>query len=105
VLVVDELDVKLHVVLNLFIVNLFHDPAQNRNGAQLVFATHNTHLLDQEVLRRDQIWFTERDPRTGASELYSLVEFSPRKDKDLERGYLAGRYGALPFVGDQRILH
>jgi len=104
VLIVDELDVKLHILLNAFLVRLFHDTTQNRNCAQLIFATHNTNLLDQDLFRRDQIWFTERNPNTGSSDLFSIVEFSPRKDKDLQKGYLAGRYGALPFIQGQKVV-
>lgn len=103
VLVIDELDVKLHPMLNVFLVGMFHDPTQNKKGAQLVFATHNISLLDQDLFRRDQIWFTERNPETGSSDLYSLVEFSPRKDKNLQKGYLAGRYGALPFIQGHKV--
>ncbi len=104
VLVLDELDTKLHHSLNKFIVELFHDPEDNPNGAQLIFTTHNTNLLDQDLFRRDQIWFTEMDPKEGSTDLYSLVEYSPRKDKDIEKGYLVGRYGAIPFLGDEKIL-
>ena len=103
VLMIDEIETKLHPFLNEFLVNLFHDPKQNKNDAQLVFTTHNTYLLDQDIFRRDQIWFTKKDPETGKTDLYSLVEYKPRKDKDIKKGYLAGRYGALPFVKDDGI--
>jgi AAA15 family ATPase/GTPase len=104
VLIIDELDVKLHILLNELLVRLFHDATQNRRDAQLIFATHNTNLLNQDLFRRDQIWFTERNPNTGSSDLFSVVEFSPRKDKDLQKGYLAGRYGALPFIKEHKVL-
>ncbi len=103
VLVVDELDIKLHHLLNLFLIKLFQDPSQNKTNAQLVFTTHNLNLLDQDIFRRDQIWFTEKNLEVGNTDLYSLIEYSPRKDKDIERGYLAGRYGALPFIKENRI--
>ena len=103
ILVIDELDTKLHHLLNVFLINLFHDPTQNKNDAQLIFTTHNINLLDQDIFRRDQIWFTEKDGETGASDLYSLIEYSPRKDKDIQKGYLAGKYGALPLIKDNRI--
>lgn len=103
VLVVDELDTKLHHLLNVFLIKLFNDPTQNKNNAQLIFTTHNTNLLNQEIFRRDQIWFTEKNPNKGNTDLYSLIEFSPRKDKNIQKGYLAGRYGAIPFIGDDRI--
>lgn len=104
VLIIDELDTKLHHMLNKFIIELFHDPEENPNGAQLIFTTHNTNLLDQDLFRRDQIWFTERNPKTAATDLYSLVEYSPRKDKDIEKGYLVGRYGGIPFISNKKIL-
>ena len=104
VLVVDEIDTKLHPKLNEFLIKLFHDETQNKKNAQLIITTHNTNLLDiQDIFRRDQIWFTEKNNKTGATDLYSLVEFSPRKDKNIERGYLAGKYGAIPYIGDYRI--
>ena len=103
VLVIDELDAKLHVMLTRSIVSLFMDPETNFKGAQLIFATHDTHLLNTKYLRRDQIWFTEKD-RTEASDLYSLLEFKDengnkvRNDRDIENDYINGRYGAIPFI-------
>jgi uncharacterized protein len=97
ILAIDELDASLHPVLVQTLVRMFHDPAINRNNAQLIFNTHDTTLLDASLFRRDQIWFVEKD-RSGASQLYPLLEYSPRKDEALERGYLRGRYGAIPFV-------
>ena len=103
ILIIDELDVKLHHFLNLFLVNLFHDPTQNKTNAQLIFTTHNTNLLDQDIFRRDQIWFTEKDIEDASTKLYSLTEYNPRKDKDIQKGYLAGKYGALPFIKENKI--
>lgn len=98
VLVVDELHDNLHPALVRFLVTLFHSPATNPRGAQLVFTTHETSILNQDILRRDQIWFCERDERQ-ATRLYPLTDFSPRKGmENLERSYLAGRYGALPYL-------
>lgn len=97
-LIVDELDVRMHPLLSEYLIKLFHDPSRNKNNAQLVFTTHNVNLLDQELFRRDQIWFTEKNPDCGYSDLYSLTEFSPRNDKNIQKGYLAGKYGALPFI-------
>jgi AAA15 family ATPase/GTPase len=102
VLFIDELESSLHPHLTRFLLNLFHNPEQNKNNAQLVFTAHDTNLLD--LLRRDQVWFTERHPGTGSTDLYSLLEFSPRKDQNIQKGYLAGRYGAVPFLGDSDIL-
>lgn len=103
ILIVDELDTKLHPLLMEFLIKLFHNPTQNKNDAQLIFTTHNTNLLDLDLFRRDQIWFTEKNPSYGNTDLYSLLEFSPRKDKNVRKGYLAGRYGAIPFISDDRI--
>ena len=96
-LAVDELDASLHPTLVQTLIRMFHDPSINRNNAQLICNTHDTTLLDAAIFRRDQVWFVEKD-RAGASHLYPLLEFSPRKDEALERGYLQGRYGAVPFV-------
>lgn len=97
VLIVDELDAKLHPMLTRAIVRLFMDKETNPHGAQLVFTTHDTHLLDTKYLRRDQIWFTEKDA-TEASDLYSLLDFKVRNDRDIENDYINGRYGAIPFI-------
>ena len=98
-LFIDELDASMHPLLARKLVSLFHDPEINTKGAQLVFTTHDTTLLDTSLFRRDQIMFTEKDEQ-GATRLYSLLEYSPRKSEALQKGYLAGRYGALPFLGD-----
>jgi len=103
-LIVDELDAKLHPLLTRNIVLLFMDPEKNRHGAQLIFATHDTNLLDLDVVRRDQIWFAEKD-KMESTDIYSLVEFKDedgkkvRNDRDIKRDYIRGRYGAIPFVG------
>jgi len=103
ILVVDELDAKLHPFLTRKIIGLFMDREINKNGAQLIFATHDTNLLNLQYLRRDQIWFTEKD-KTDSTELYSLVEFRDdagnkvRNDRNIEKDYINGRYGAIPFM-------
>ena len=97
-LVVDELDAHLHPLLTKHLVSLFNSVEFNPNGAQLIFTSHNTNLLDLDVLRRDQIWFTEKDEQTAATDLFSLYDFSIRKDAKVEKGYLIGRYGAIPFI-------
>ena len=97
-IIIDELDTSLHTLLVRELVRLFHRPETNTGGAQLIFTTHDTSLLDAPGLfRRDQIWFVEKE-RDQASVLVSLSEFSPRKNEALERGYLMGRYGAVPFL-------
>lgn len=103
-LIVDELDAKLHPLLTRNIVLLFMDPKKNKHGAQLIFATHDTNLLDLDIVRRDQIWFAEKD-KVESTDIYSLVEFKDedgrkvRNDRDIKRDYIRGRYGAIPFIG------
>jgi hypothetical protein len=102
VLCVDELNSSLHPLLALELVRVFNDRKRNPLGAQLIFNTHDTNLLDSSLLRRDQIWFTEKDS-SGATHLYPLSDFKPRKNENLERGYLQGRYGAIPFLGSDAL--
>lgn len=99
VLFIDEIDRSLHPLLTRKLIQLFHNPELNKQGAQLVFNTHDTSLLSSGLFRRDQVWFLEKD-QMGASHLYSLLDFSPRKEEALEKGYLQGRYGAIPFLGE-----
>lgn len=94
-LLVDELDASLHSRLVEEVISLFHTPKTNPNGAQLLFNLHDTTPFDRDVLRRDQIWITEKDAE-GASELIALLEYSPRKEEALEKGYREGRYGGVP---------
>ncbi len=98
IVVVDELDKSLHPYLVEMIVQMFNDPDINKNGAQLIFNTHDTNLLKLDTLRRDQIWFTEKDDNNGISDLFSLSDFSVRKMENVEKGYMLGRYGAVPFI-------
>ena len=98
VLVIDELHDSLHPNMVKYLVDLFHNKETNPNNAQLIFTTHETSILNQDVFRRDQIWFCEKDDEQATS-LYPLTDFSPRKDREnIELGYLSGRYGALPFI-------
>jgi AAA15 family ATPase/GTPase len=99
---IDEIEASLHPFLARKLIELYLSPGANKNGAQLLFTTHNTFLLDQELLRRDQFWFTEKDDR-GATHLYPLTDYSPRKKEALSKGYLSGRYGALPFIPERLI--
>ncbi len=102
-LVVDELEASLHPLLALHIVRQFNDPRTNPRNAQLLFTTHDTNLLGTTTgdppLRRDQVWLTEKD-EGGATCVYPLTDYKPRKSENLERGYLQGRYGAIPFLGE-----
>jgi len=96
VLIIDEIDRSLHPVLSKALLKMFNNPEINKNNAQLIFTTHDTTLLDSELFRPDQIWFTEKD--NSMTKLYSLFDFRPREDESLQKGYLLGRYGAIPFI-------
>ena len=102
--IVDELDSSLHPFLTSQMIKLFSDPANNPHGAQLIFTSHDVSLLGriqgEEVLKRDHIWFTEKD-ECGATELFPVSDFNPRRDENRERRYLAGRYGAVPVLRDE----
>ncbi|MDD2347243.1 MAG: ATP-binding protein [Kiritimatiellae bacterium] len=97
VVCIDELETSMHPHMVRELLRLFFDPAVNTGGAQVIFTTHNPLLLDTTLLRRDQVWFTDKDNK-GAAHLYPLTDYSPRKGESLVRGYLSGRYGALPFI-------
>ncbi|KJZ03242.1 AAA family ATPase [Pseudoalteromonas piscicida] len=97
VLVIDELHSNLHPKMVEYLTCLFNNAEVNKKNAQLIFTTHETSILSQDIFRRDQIWFAEKSHL--ATSLYSLLEFSPRKStENIELGYLSGKYGALPFV-------
>ena len=99
VLVVDEIESSMHPLLTRHLIEMFQDQTINDKHAQLIFTTHDTGLLDLKLLRRDQIWFAEKNEKTMETDIYALTEFSPRKEENIARGYLQGRYGAIPFVG------
>jgi hypothetical protein len=103
VVCVDELDHSLHPLLALELIRQFTNIKSNPESAQLIFNTHDTNLLSAGVLRRDQIWFTEKR-QDGASQLYPLTDFKPRKHENLQNGYLQGRYGAIPFLNADWVL-
>ena len=100
IIVIDELEKSMHPVLVEFIVKLFNNKEINQANSQLIFTTHAINLLNLELLRRDQIWFTEKNPKNGVSDLYPLDSFSVRKDENIQKGYINGRYGAIPFIKD-----
>lgn len=103
VLVVDELDARLHPLLTRLIVGLYNSHL-NKNNAQLIFASQDSTLLDNTRFRRDQIWFTEKDCY-GATSLYSLADLKGvRKSAIFGKDYILGKYGAIPFIGDPRHL-
>ena len=102
-LVIDELDAKLHPLLTRAIIQLFTNPEINSYGAQLVFTTHDTNQLHLDYVRRDEIWFTEKSP-VEATELYSHIEFKDfdLSSMDITEQYVNGRYGAIPRIKVQR---
>ncbi len=100
IIIVDELEKSLHPALVEFIIKLFNNKDINKANSQLIFMTHATNILNLNLLRRDQIWFTEKDIKTGVSDLYPLDSFPVRKDENIYKGYINGRYGAIPFIED-----
>lgn len=97
VLAVDELEARLHPLLTRELVSLFSSPESNPHKAQLIFTTHDIGMLGASLLRRDQIWFMEKD-LYGATKLYSLAEMKERKDAQFLKRYIEGRYGAVPYI-------
>jgi len=99
VLLIDELHDNFHPLMVKFLIEMFHNKDMNKSNAQLIFTTHETSILNQDIFRRDQIWFCEK--LNKATRLYPLTDFRPRKKvENLEKGYLSGRYGATPFFQD-----
>ena len=97
-LVIDEAERSLHPILLRNLVSLFFDRKLNSKNAQLIFTTHDLSIMDGDFMRRDQFWFVEKGGREGASELYPLSAYSPRKDDNILNRYLYGAYGAVPFI-------
>lgn len=101
--VIDEIDQSLHPTL---LQSLVKKIMLNENlKGQFIFTTHESILLDMKVFRPDEIWFVEKDKSKGATQLYSLSEFKPRYDLDIRKGYLQGRFGAIPFMADLQELN
>lgn len=98
VVCIDEFDASLHPLLVLYIVQLFNNPLYNKANAQLIISSHTTELLDLSIMRRDQIYFIDKDNKTGVSDLYSLDEYSERTRTDIRKAYLLGRYDAIPDI-------
>lgn len=101
VIFIDEIDRRLHPLLSYFFIEIALESNSKEN--QLIFTTHDTNLLSLDLLRRDEIWFVEKDQK-GSSTLYSLAEFKTRPDLKIEKGYLNGRFGAIPFFGNLKSL-
>jgi hypothetical protein len=98
VFIVDEIEYSFHPVLLKEIISLYLNTKPDNSG-QLIFSTHESHLLDLALFRQDEIWFCEKD-KDGSTKLYSLSEFKPRFDKDIRKGYLEGQFSFIPFLGD-----
>ena len=94
---IDELDASMHPLLVMELLRLLFSEKENPKGAQIIFTTHNPLLLETTLMRRDQVWFTEKN-KEGEASLYPLSDYSPRKGESLVRGYLSGRYGGVPFI-------
>lgn len=100
-LIMDDLDARMHPLISQHIIKLFSSPQTNPRRAQLIFTTHDANILSSHLLRRDQIWFTDKD-NVESTDLYSLMDVvypdgtKPRVDGNLERNYINGRYGAIP---------
>ena len=100
VVIIDEIDRSLHPLLVRHIINSFIKNSTNELPSQLIANTHETDLLDLEILRRDEIAFIDKNFNTGVASLYSLTDFSPRKEENIRKAYLLGRFGAIPFLKD-----
>jgi hypothetical protein len=96
-LVVDEFDSNLHPLIARFLITLVNDPNVSARGAQLLLVSHNTTLMDLDMLRRDEIWLTELNA-SHATVLSTVLRSSPRKHEHIAKGYLRGRYGAIPAI-------
>ncbi|MBC7554628.1 MAG: AAA family ATPase, partial [Taibaiella sp.] len=96
--IVDEIDQSLHPALLYKLIQKIM--ADTETKGQLIFTTHDSNLLDLNIFRQDEIWFAEKDKMKGSTQLYSLNEYKPRYDLDIRKGYLKGRFGAIPFLAN-----
>ena len=109
-LLIDELDSQMHPLITWHLVELFNRSEDNSKCAQMIFTTHDTNLLSSELFRRDQIWFTEKDP-TESTALYPLIKahkqsdslsHAPRNDSNYQKNYIQGMYGAIPYLTSEK---
>ena len=98
VLMVDEIDRELHPLLAEYIISQFQSPETNQGRAQIIFTTHDTELLNMEILRKDQVYFVDKNKKSGVSELFNLTELPVRTNDNIRKAYLVGKYGAVPDV-------
>lgn len=98
ILMVDEIERELHPLLVKYIISKFQSKNTNKGGAQIVFTTHNTELMNLDIIRKDQLYFVDKDSNEGTSELYSISDFSTKTSENIRKGYIVGKYGATPDV-------
>jgi len=103
ILFVDEIERELHPALVNLIISKFQSKRINTLGAQIIFTTHNTELLNLELLRKDQIYFADKRRKDGVSELYSIADFTTRTTDNIRKGYLLGKYGATPILNIEEV--
>ena len=101
IFVADELEKGLHPLLTEYIVNKFQNSEINKNNAQLIFTTHDTEIMRQHFLDADQFYFVDKDRQTGESELYSVDGLGKKNNADIRTGYLIGKFGGVPELGDE----
>lgn len=103
VLVVDELEKGLHLILLEYVISRYQHKRSNKKQAQIIFTTHETALLNQEILRRDQIYFVDKNKKDGITNLYSLFDFNLRSDMiNIQKAYLMGKFGAVPTIEEEQ---
>ena len=102
VFLIDEIERSIHPLLIKELVKKFSE--DNKSEGQLIFTTHESNLLDQDLFRQDEIWFAEKD-KNGITDLYSLSDFKEHKTIDIRKGYLNGRYGSIPFLANLKDLN
>lgn len=103
VLFIDEIERGLHPLLVSFIIAKFQSKESNKIGAQLIFTTHDTELLNMQLLRKDQLYFTDKNSEDGVSELYSISEFGTKTSENIRKGYMLGKYGAIPNLDIEEV--
>jgi len=103
VLFIDEIERGLHPLLVSFIIAKFQSKESNKLGAQLIFTTHDTELLNMQLLRKDQLYFTDKNSEDGVSELYSISEFGTKTSENIRKGYMLGKYGAIPNLDIEEV--
>ena len=97
VFIIDEIERSIHPLLIKELVKKFS--VDSKTKGQLIFSTHESNLLDQNLFRQDEIWFVEKD-KSGKTDLYPLSDFKIHNTIDIRKGYLAGRYGSIPFLAN-----